>query len=196
MIKAVIFDLNGIFIQSPYLSTRFENDFGVSTETFLPALKEIMDKVRRPNAGGSFQYWQPYLKEWNVDLSEEDFWKYWFEAETVSDSMVSFAKDLKARGIKTFLLSNNFKERAEYYGHYPWIHEVIDKAYFSWQTGNIKPGTQAWQDILAEHELKAEECLYTDDQTKNIEAAESIGIKSIMFTNEKELQAAILAHLD
>ena len=35
MIKAVIFDLNGIFIQSPKLSDRFK-DFNIDTALFLP----------------------------------------------------------------------------------------------------------------------------------------------------------------
>ena len=42
-------------------------------------------------------------------------------------------------------LSNNFKERALYYSHYPWIHDVVDKTYFSWKTGFIKPDIRAWE---------------------------------------------------
>ena len=82
-----------------------------------------MDKVRRPNAGKAFDYWQPVLKEWGVNLSEKEFWDYWFKGEIQSDKMIAFAKELRGKGIKVFILSNNFKERAEYYGHYPWIHD-------------------------------------------------------------------------
>ncbi len=188
MIKAIIFDLNGIFIQSPKLSERFEKDFGVHISEFLPKLGEIMDKVRQPNAGGSFQYWKPVLDEWNINLSEQDFWDYWFKVETVSERMVNFAKELRAKGIKVFILSNNFKERAKYYGNYPWIHEAVDKVYFSWQTGLIKPDPQAWIQILSENNLKPDECLYFDDQEKNLKSAESIGIKSFMFSNEEKLE--------
>jgi beta-phosphoglucomutase-like phosphatase (HAD superfamily) len=44
MIKAIIFDLNGVFIHSPKLSERFEKDFGVPTAQFLPKLGKIMDE--------------------------------------------------------------------------------------------------------------------------------------------------------
>ncbi|OGY67859.1 MAG: hypothetical protein A3I24_02055 [Candidatus Harrisonbacteria bacterium RIFCSPLOWO2_02_FULL_41_13b] len=54
MTKAVIFDLNGVFVQSPKLSERFRDELGVSTEEFLPVLKEVMAKVRMPNAGSSY----------------------------------------------------------------------------------------------------------------------------------------------
>jgi HAD superfamily hydrolase (TIGR01509 family) len=195
MIKAIIFDLNGIFIQSPKLSERFEKDFNVPIAEFIPVLSVVMDKVRQPNAGASFQYWKPELERWNITMSEQEFWEYWFKAETVSETMIAFAKELRALGTKVYVLSNNFKERAEYYGHYPWITGAIDKVYFSWQTGFVKPDPQAWLMILNENNLKPEECLYFDDQVKNLKAAEGVGIKAFLFSNEKDLEEKVRGHI-
>ncbi len=191
--KAAIFDLNGIFIQGPKLSERFEQSFGVPIAEFLPKLSEIMDKVRQPNAGSTFAYWEPVLKKWGVQITEREFWDFWFGAEKVSERMVEFARKLRARGIKVFILSNNFKERAEYYNNYPWFHEAIDKVYVSWQTGFVKPDTRAWSSILEEHGLNAADCVYFDDQEKNLKAAESVGIEAHMFTTEEELEKVIEA---
>lgn len=69
MIKAIILDLNGIFLQGPLLSDKFKQDFGVETNEFLPKLSEIMGKVRQPNAGKAFDYWQPVLQSWSVNLT-------------------------------------------------------------------------------------------------------------------------------
>jgi HAD superfamily hydrolase (TIGR01509 family) len=191
MLKAAIFDLNGIFLQSEKLSDRFERDFGVPTSDFLPKLSEIMDEVRQPNAGRSFEFWEPVLKGWGVDFSEEEFWDYWFSAEKVSEQMVTFARELRSKGIKVFILSNNFKERAEYYGHYPWVHDAVDKVYFSWQTGYVKPDSKAWSSILEEHQIEPESCIYFDDQEKNLKAAESVGISAFLFTTEEELESIV-----
>lgn len=191
MLKAVIFDLNGIFLQGPKLSDRFEKDFGVPIPIFLPKLLEIMDKVRQPNAGPAFSYWQPVLKEVNVNFSEEQFWDYWFKGEVPLEPVIKIAKDLRAKGIKVFILSNNFKERAEYYGHYPWMHDAVDKAYFSWQTGFVKPDPKAWELLLKENNLKPEDCIYFDDQEKNLQAAEGVGIRSFLFTNEANLEQIV-----
>ena len=147
-LKAAIFDLNGIFFQSPKLSERFAKDFGVPTAEFLSKLSEIMDKVRQPGAGSAFEYWRPALKDWNIDLPEQEFWRYWFGTEVQSESMIAFARELRNKGIKVFILSNNFKERSEYYGHYPWIHDTVDKVYFSWQTGFVKPDPRAWELVI------------------------------------------------
>ena len=195
MLKAAIFDLNGIFLQSEKLSDRFERAYGVPATEFVPKLSEIMDKVRRPNASPSFSYWQPVLSDWGVALTEQEFWDFWFTAEQVSDRTVAFARELREKGVKVFILSNNFKERAEYYGHYPWIHEAVDKVYFSWQTGYVKPDTQAWSSILVEHGLKGEECIYFDDQEKNLKAALSVGIPSHLFTSEESLEQEVQARV-
>lgn len=191
MIKAIIFDLNGIFVTSPKLSDRFAADFGVPIATFLPKLSEIMNKVRQPNAGPSFQYWEPVLAEWGVKLSEQQFWDYWFKTEQTSNEIVEFTTSLRNKGIKIFILSNNFKERADYYSHYPWLRDAVDKVYFSWQTGLVKPNPEAWINVLKENNLAADECLYFDDQEKNLKAAESIGIKSFMFTTADDLKRIV-----
>lgn len=188
MIKAAIFDLNGIFIQSPNLSERFEKDFNIPAAEFIPKLESVLDKMRQPNALPSFQYWKPVLEGWRVNLSEQEFWDYWFKEEKVSVNLVNFARELKSQGIKVFMLSNNFKERAEYYDHYPWIHEAVDKVYFSFKTGFKKPDVRAWENILSENNLKPEECIYFDDQEKHVKACRTIGIKAFLFTNEKDLQ--------
>lgn len=195
MLKAAIFDLNGIFLQSPKMSDRFEKDFNIPTSVFLPKLFEIMEATRKPNAGPAFAYWKPALDEWKVNLSESEFWDYWFKTEIQSEQMIKFSKSLRAKGIKVFILSNNFKERAEYYGHYPWIHEAVDKVYFSWQTGFVKPDKRAWELVLSENNLRPEDCIYFDDQQVNLDVSESLGIKSYMFTNEAELEKVVNENL-
>jgi HAD superfamily hydrolase (TIGR01509 family) len=191
MIKAVIFDLNGIFIKSRKLGSRFEKDFKVSPSVFLPKLHEIMANIRKPNAGPAFLYWGPVLKSWNINFTDKEFWDYWFKEEFPSEKMIKFAKKIKEKGLKVIILSNNFKERAEYYGHYPWIHEVVDKVYFSWQTGFIKPDKKAWELVLSENNLRPEECIYFDDKEENLKSSESLGIKSFLFENEEKLEETV-----
>jgi HAD superfamily hydrolase (TIGR01509 family) len=184
MIKAIIFDLNGVFIQSPKLSERFWDKFGIAPEKFLPALKEIMVRVRMPKAGNIFIYWKPYFNKWNVKLSEEEFFDFWFSAEKEIPEMTILARELKSRGVKIFILSNNFVERANYYyKNFTFLKEVADKIYYSWQTGFVKPNIEAYKLILSENNLKPEECIYFDDSEENIKTASSLGIKSFIFEN-------------
>ncbi|MBI2057895.1 MAG: HAD family phosphatase [Candidatus Yanofskybacteria bacterium] len=192
MTKAVIFDLNGVFVQSPKLSERFWDEFGVPAEEFLPALKEIMAKVRMPNAGSSYAYWKPYLDKWNIGLSKEEFFNFWFSAEKEAPEMTKFARELKNRGVKIFILSNNFIERTAFYEkNFPFLKEIADKIYYSWQTGFVKPSKEAYLKLLTENNLKPEECLYFDDSKENTEIASELGIKSHVFKNTAELESEL-----
>ncbi|TRZ64491.1 MAG: HAD family hydrolase [Spirochaetia bacterium] len=192
MPKAIIFDLNGVFIQSPKLSDRFLDQFGVAPEEFLPVLKEIMAKAGMPNASDSFSYWKPYLDKWNVGLSENEFFDFWFNAEKEVPEMIELAKELKNKGIKIFILSNNFSERADFYDKtFFFLKQIADKIYYSWQTGFVKPNTEAYKLILSENNLKPEECAYFDDSEKNIKVANGLGIKSFIFKGAEEIRKVL-----
>jgi len=184
MLKAVIFDLNGVFIQGEKLSKKFERDFGISSEQFLPELSRILEIGRRPGAENMFNYWKPVLEKWDIALNEKEFFDYWFKSEKLNPEMIVLAQELKHKNLKLIILSNNFKERSEYYGHYTWIDSIFDKVYFSWKTGFVKPDPRAWEKALEEMNLNPEDCVYFDDQKKNLKVAESIGIKSFMFVDE------------
>ena len=191
MIKAVIFDLNGVFIQSPKLSDRFKEEFNVPIEEFMSALKEIMDKIRRPDAGEAYSYWKPYLEKWKVDLNKEQFYEYWFTAEKEIPELIELAKKLKEKNLKVIILSNNFIERATYYKENFSFLDIFDKIYYSWQTGFVKPDPEAFKLVLKENDLKAEECLYFDDSEKNIKVATELGMKAYQYRGSEDLKKVL-----
>jgi putative hydrolase of the HAD superfamily len=185
MKKAIIFDLNGVFIISPRLSERFESDFNVPSDEFMPVLQDIMDKVRRPGAENTYTLWKPYLDKWKINFFEKEFLNYWFSAEKENMGLIDLARSLKEKGYKLIILSNNFRERADYYDKtFPFIRELFDGVYYSWQTGFVKPDVRAFENILENHNLKPIDCLYFDDSGKNIQLANSIGIESYIFDSK------------
>ncbi|MSU74327.1 HAD family phosphatase [Candidatus Kaiserbacteria bacterium] len=191
--KAVIFDLNGVFILSPKLSERFEKNFGVSSDIFLPALKKVMSQVRLPNAPSLYSCWAPYFKEWGLTLDEKSLERYWFNAETENVEMTELAKELKARGVRLFILSNNLRERGNFYDiHFPFLNELFDKCYFSWKTGFIKPDVRAYKLILDENGLDAIDCVYFDDSKENVEVAASLGIQSYLYESPSQVKDVLV----
>lgn len=182
MIKEVIFDLNGVFLESPKLSDRFSLDYGVDKDEFLGALKQIMDQVRQPNAPATFSLWQPYLNKWGLKLSEKEFYDYWFSGEHLVPELLDFARELKTKGLRMSILSNNFRERTTYYrDHFPELFSEFDGVYFSWETGFVKSQPEAYENVLKRQNLTADECIFFDDSPKNVELAQSLGIKSQVY---------------
>lgn len=189
MIKAVIFDLNGVFVRSRFLSDRFQKTYKIATDVFWPAMKEIMHIVRQPNAGSSWQYWEPLMKEWGITITEQEFWDFWFTGEKEVPEMIELAKRLKGDGMRIFILSNNFVERAAYYQkHFSFMTDVIDHVYYSWQTGLVKPNPEAWKKVLTENSLEPSEVLYFDDVQTNIDVAQELGITSHIFLGAEDVE--------
>jgi len=102
MIKAVILDLNGILLQSKYLSERMEEKFGVPSDDFYSVLKEVMEKARKPSVDDSFKLWQPHLLKFGLSLSKEEFFNFWFSGEELVSEVLEFVKELRRKGIKVF----------------------------------------------------------------------------------------------
>ncbi len=192
MIRAVIFDLNGVFIVSRRLSDRFNEDFGVPKDEFMLTLNEVMSKVRLPNAGDAYEHWKPHLNEWGVDLNSEEFYDYWFNAESINTELIDVAKDFKSKGLKLIILSNNLRERTEYYyKKFPRLFAMFDQAYFSWQTGFIKPDKRGFDLLLQESNLRPEECIYFDDRRENIVLAKSLGFEAHLYDGVSGVAATI-----
>ena len=192
MKKAIIFDLNGVFIQSPKLSERFQSSFGVSVADFLAALKDVMSKVRLAGADDCYSYWKPYLDSWKVNISREDFYDFWFNAEKPNQVMVDLAKELKSKGFKIFILSNNFRERAAFYErNFPFLKEIAEKIYYSWQTNYVKSDKRAYMTVLEENKLLPQDAIFFDDSEDNIKLATSLGITSHIFVGPEDVRSKL-----
>ncbi len=196
MYKAVIFDLNGVFLISEFLSRRFKERFNVPEDRFLPALKEIMGVVRQPHSPPAYSLWKPYLQDWKVNLSEKEFFDFWFSGENLVPELIDYARQLMTQGIKVFILSNNFRERTEYYRrHFPQIFASIDQAYFSWETGYVKPSEASLRFLLTQNHLQPQECIYFDDSEANISVAKKLGLKAEKWIDLSSAQKLIETNL-
>ena len=190
--RSFIFDVNGIFLISKHIHSRMERKLGVKPDQFLPVLSSIMDQVRRPNSPSCYQLFLPFLQQWGIRTSEKEFFQFWFSDETINTEILTYAQKLKEQGYTIFFLSNNFKERTSYYKqNFPNLFNVANKAYFSWETGYIKPDPRAWENIFQEQSINPTNCLYFDDSSKNITVAKSLGIHAYQYANVQKTKALI-----
>lgn len=195
-IKAVIFDLNGVFVTSQKLSERFRDYLGVPEAQFLPVLESALGKMRLPNAGDGYAYFEPHLKAWGVALPPRLFWNFWLEPEEAVPEIAGLVERVRDHGAKVVILSNNFKERTDYYDHrFPFLRALTDAVYYSWQTGFVKSDPRAYQKILTDFNLAPQDVLFFDDSTGNVAVAKGLGINAYMFQGIDGVREVLKQHL-
>lgn len=193
-IKALICDLNGVLIEGLPFSERFEKKYLVPQNTFWPALQSALKLSLTPKSPGIYELLTPYFEQWNIQINETELLQFWRSGESESGDMMDLCSHVRTKNIQIFVISNNFCESTEHYSeHMPLLNTVIDQAYYSWQTGYLKPDPRAYEQLLQEHSLSPNECIYFDDTQVNVEAAKALGIHSFYFTGVTEARQNLLA---
>jgi len=59
------------------------------------------------------------------------------------------------------------------------MHEVFKKIYYSHEIGCHKPDHEAWEYVIRDAGIKAEETLFLDDNIHNIKASQELGFQAI-----------------
>lgn len=100
------------------------------------------------------------------------------------DGMPELVAAVKKTGLKLFLLSNISHKFATEYDDTPWIKKVFslfDGLIFSSRLNIIKPNPAIYVHLLKTYNLRADECIFVDDNAANIAAANALGITGILF---------------
>jgi HAD superfamily hydrolase (TIGR01509 family) len=108
---------------------------------------------------------------------------------------VNFLRSLKPQ-VKTGLLSNAWPgARKALTELYPCI-DAFDVAVISAEVGLMKPFEEIYRLILHKLEITPQEAVFVDDMPVNVEAANTIGIHGIQFTNSQDTIDAVKKVLD
>ena len=65
---------------------------------------------------------------------------------------------------------------------------MIDRYVVSGAEGLVKPDHRLFRVLLERYNLKAEDCIFIDDNPDNVAAAKDLGITGIVFTGAEELR--------
>ena len=99
--------------------------------------------------------------------------------------MPQWARDIRAAGLRTAILSNMPVPVRDYVMQCPWMPE-FDAIAFSCDIGVCKPEPEIYLDCLAKLRAKPSEVLFLDDREPNVRAAEALGLHAVWFTDAKK----------
>lgn len=195
MIKAVIFDVGGVLHGG-------ESEF----------VKDIVQELGLSSANISNMWNQEVASLGSGKISEQEFWNqlsksYGVRKADASENLLgrSFAKgifpnykiiklvaDLRNKGIKTAVFSNTVEPHAQELKRLGY-YKNFDKLFLSHKIGSRKPNVESYEYVIKALKIKPQEAIFIDDDAKNVDVANSVGIKGVLFESENQVVKQVLS---
>lgn len=130
-----------------------------------------------------------------LDMTDAEIDEAW--NSIILDFRPETMKMLEQLAAKTrlFLLSNTNAIHFAYYDsqvrkrfHRDGLNAYFEKVFYSHETGFRKPEAGIFHIVLERTGLKAEDCLFVDDNPKNIEVASSLGFGTLFHPPRKKIE--------
>lgn len=187
-IKNILFDLGGVILDINIQATLkrfYELGFpaelmqypeSMNTDVFFKYQTGKLDTVQFRNA---------IRKSTGVEMSDQVFDEAWNTMLVrIPKERTELLKRLSER-YALYMLSNTsalhvevfepmYKEAAGVS-----MHDVFTKLYYSHEIGWHKPDHEAWEHVIKDAGIKAEETLFLDDSIQNIKASQELGFQAI-----------------
>jgi putative hydrolase of the HAD superfamily len=209
-IRAVISDFGGV-LTTPLLGSfaAFQDETGISASSLGTAMQRIAE---RQGEHPLFELERGRITETDflaalrvelaVELGHEPelhrFREIYFDALQPNQPMVDAMHDLKGRGYRMALLTNNVREWEPLWRGMLPVDEIFEVIVDSAFVGMRKPEPEIY-DLAVERigdGVGASECLFVDDVEVNVEAARELGMAAVHFRSAgqaiPEIEAALV----
>lgn len=124
-----------------------------------------------------------------------NFGERYFEHLRPNDALIDYMRDLRERGYKLALCTNNVREWESLWRRMLPVDELFDVVVDSAFVGARKPEPEIYEVTLERLGLPAGATLLVDDIEINCDAARELGIRSVWFRSNEQAIAEIEAAL-
>lgn len=167
-----------------YLSNFGQSDFFMKFEVGVIGIQEFREEIRKLTT---------------LEVSDQEIDAAWCSfLDVIPQEKLDLLVELRKK-YKILLLSNtnplHIEQNAaiEFGRRGKTIYDYFDACYLSYQMKLAKPDKNIFLAVLADAQLKAEECLFLDDGIKNIETANSLGFQTYHVDPEENLDFLLTA---
>lgn len=191
MIKAVFFDVGGVILLSKKISFRkkLAKFLGIDYKRNEMKIHRIVDTFVK---GGMTEneFWKRSFQTFNMPPKKgykKFILKEFHENWELNKETIKIVESIKALGYKVGVISNTIKPHVEYCKRKGW-YKPFDVVALSNEVGMKKPEKQIYRFALKKMGVKANESIFIDDIEKNLIVARKLGMKTILFKNNKQLR--------
>lgn len=185
--RAVIFDMYGVIIREakgnlqPYISGFLP---GITEEEVYAEWKEVSQGFIAPE-----QFLSGIGLTGDLALIQRGF----LDQLTLDEDIYEACRILHEHGIKTALLSNDVGSWNDYLREKFALNALFDAIVVSGDVGMRKPMPQIYALMLERLAFEARECIFIDDQMRNLNAAREAGLNTLHYHEDGECQNLIEA---
>lgn len=116
----------------------------------------------------------------------------WYNILTPIEETVEILKSLKTNGYKLYYLSNfhhlAFEHILEKYDFF----KLFDGGVVSYEEKLLKPEKEIYEVLIERYNLNPKESIFVDDTKVNIEMAENLNIKGIVFKDSSKFKECLI----
>ncbi len=199
MIKNIVFDFGGVLVQYDFIAF-FAHYLGnkEKAEWFMQNVlpQEVNDDMDRELHSFRF-YIEQQQRKWPEYAELLDiFDKHYSDVFTMeTKGMRQLMTELKSRGFHLLGLSNWSSRIYDVMAKFD-IFSFLEGSVISKDVHLLKPDREIYDFFLHKFNLDANDCIFIDDKSANIEGAKVVGMKGVVFKNveqlKKELEEKIL----
>lgn len=180
-IKNIIFDLGNVLV-----STNMEELMGVDPEIPSNKIPYTMSQWYKDEDDTiGLDEFKSIIPDRLKELSKfiPKLFEYNVRSVNPFDYTMPLIDNLIENGYNVYFLSNWSKWSYELLSKYHKFDflEKMNGGVFSWQAGCMKPNKKIYRILLNKYNLNPKECVFFDDLKDNVEAANSVGIKGVLF---------------
>ena len=166
---------------------------------FIPYTYEHFEQTEHDRLTKAFREENLFTKAGNGDLSSNEFLSqlgYTNPEETMQDYLknyltfdtgfMRFAQN-NYRQYNFVLLSNDVKEWSQYLFELHGLHKYFKASIVSGNIHMRKPEIRIFSYALEYMQCSPDECIFVDNSVRNLNAAQSIGIDTVLFNRDHEV---------
>lgn len=183
MIKNIVFDLGNVILKgSPNIVLE---QIKIDKKQYESIKNDFFNDWKSLDLGESTlsEQLEKCKFDFEIDSEIEEKLLHYYKYRPFNVEILELIKELKNKGYKIYILSNNNKEAEKYLLEIPDF-KAFDGWIFSCDYQIMKPDPKIYNILFETYNLKPEECFFIDDSRKNIETGNKLGMAGFVLDCE------------